>query len=444
MLKRLIFAAFVTLSVIAPVCAAQIVNVEYIHKSIEQKWGVTVPYNPALGDEKIVANMKYLLTAVDVANQMLGTTTNYGNDAQYATLVVADTVATDTAIDTLIKAQEPKFTITTTPDTDSFSFTTSAKGSFTIDWGDGTVQPITRSRATVQTYSHLYSTAATYKITIEGQATMYNISNPAISFKNNENIAELDGSLGKIFGTIGTGDTLATQPVFSDTFSGCTSLTKISSDLFSGISGTMQSMFSRTFYGCTNLTSIPSGLFASISGPAESLFGNTFEACISLKSIPNDLFSSISGAASRMFMSTFRDCTSLQHVPAGLFSSISGAENSLFDSTFDGCTSLETIPSGLFAGIDSTADMLFFETFKNCENLTGIPANLFGDMSGDLMTQTFYGTFSGCTALTGQSAKIGSQFLYQKWPDATATKTGNCYKDASGLTDWADIPDDWK
>ncbi|MBD5400282.1 hypothetical protein HDR61_00840, partial [bacterium] len=28
--------------------AAEMVNVEYIHLLIEQKWGITVPYNPAL------------------------------------------------------------------------------------------------------------------------------------------------------------------------------------------------------------------------------------------------------------------------------------------------------------------------------------------------------------------------------------------------------------
>ena len=92
---------------LAPVYAAQIVNVEYIHNAIAQKWDITVPYNKSLTNPRVAANMKYLLTTIDVANEMLNgeSTTEYGN-GEYATLVAADTIATDTAVDTLIQVVE--------------------------------------------------------------------------------------------------------------------------------------------------------------------------------------------------------------------------------------------------------------------------------------------------------------------------------------------------
>ena len=40
--------------------SAQIVNVEYIHKLIEQQHGITVPYNSELQNPRVAANMKYL------------------------------------------------------------------------------------------------------------------------------------------------------------------------------------------------------------------------------------------------------------------------------------------------------------------------------------------------------------------------------------------------
>ncbi|MBQ2844830.1 MAG: hypothetical protein IJE79_02340, partial [Alphaproteobacteria bacterium] len=109
--------------------AAQIANIEYVHKMIEHKWDITVPYNPALNDVKTIANMKYLLTAVDVANEILNgeKTTDYGN-GEFATLHAADTVATIQAVNTLVRKIDkgPEFTLTTTPDTNSFEFSISA------------------------------------------------------------------------------------------------------------------------------------------------------------------------------------------------------------------------------------------------------------------------------------------------------------------------------
>lgn len=50
-------------------CAAQVVNVEYVHSAINQKWNINVPYNPGLTNPRVAANMKYVLTAVDYDNK---------------------------------------------------------------------------------------------------------------------------------------------------------------------------------------------------------------------------------------------------------------------------------------------------------------------------------------------------------------------------------------
>ena len=395
--------------------SAQIANVEYVHKMIEQTWDITVPYNDALNSVKQIANMKYLLSTIDVANHMLNgsATTDYGN-GEFATLQVADTDTVNTAVETLIVGdgtteRNYKFFITTTPGTSSFSFSISAAGEFYVDWGDGTRNKITRTNTQILDYSHNYSTAGTYTIKIGGQATAYNTTTTitAISFQaRSYRIASIDGSLGAIFGTLADGS----QPRFYGTFSGASNMTgSIPENLFAGIFGApTELMFSDTFSDCSGLTSIPAGLFAGISGaPATSMFARTFSGCTGLTSIPAGLFAGISGApASRMFERTFEDCIDLTGaIPDGLFGNLTGAPASyMFQSTFSGCSGLTgAIPDGLFAGISGNpAANMFYSTFRDCSGLTGaIPNGLFAGISGNPAANMFQSTFSGCSGLTG-------------------------------------------
>ena len=114
--------------------SAQIVNVEYIHNAIANRWDITVPYNPALTNPRVAANMKYLLSAIDVANEMLnGEPTTYGT-GEYATSVAADTVATDTAVDELVKKTE-KYVFTMRYSSFEEGLNLYAAGTFYIDWG---------------------------------------------------------------------------------------------------------------------------------------------------------------------------------------------------------------------------------------------------------------------------------------------------------------------
>ena len=362
--------------------AAQIVNVDYVHKLIAQKWDISVPIRA--DNPMQVANMKYLLTAIDVANEILNgePTTNYGN-GEFATTQVADTTATNQAVETLIKKEiEYEFSITIDlyPKTNSdiigpeflteFNFNISASGEFTVDWGDGTVETIVKNNTTETNYSHNYVKADVYTIGLSGQATAYSAYPSAATIEfysssvddfyhkdaNAEKIVSIDGSLGAIFGTLADG----TQPRFAQTFYNAFNMTgSIPENLFAGISGApVMYMFAYTFYGCSGLTSIPDGLFAGISGaPASSMFSSTF---------------------------------------------------------------------------------------AYCSKLTSIPENLFGNISGTAQVYMFDSTFSDCTSLTGPSARINGKYLYEIWPNAASGYDYGPYHGCTGLSDYSSMPAAWR
>jgi hypothetical protein len=282
--------------------------------------------------------MKYLLTTIDVANQMQGNQTNYGT-GEFATEYAANTITVDTAIDTLIKimatppadSDEPEpgdeilvppyvFAIKTSA-INSFAINIAAKGTFTIDWGDGTVETYNQTSSYTKSYSHKYVDSEPQTIRLAGQATEYYSSyEPAtISFSSKGIISEIIGSLGKIFPTLADGS----QPSFYKTFSYASNVTRLPKKLFSGITGKpISNMFYQTFYNLYNLTEIPENLFGGLDGaPGSSMFYQTFYNCSSVKSLPNKLFGNLHGApAMYMFTGTFYNCTGLTgEIPLGFF-----------------------------------------------------------------------------------------------------------------------------
>ncbi len=408
---RRILVCFLLLLIAPFAHAAEMVNVEYIHSAITGRWGITLPYNSALDNPHVAANMKYLLTAIDRANEILNgeSITDYGNDAQYATLAAADTIATNKAVETLAQFN-PKFTITTTPDTKEFEFKMSAMGHFIVDWGDNTVNEIIRIDTTEETYSHEYKTAGKYTIGFGGHATGYT-DNSAISFAANQNVSGIAGSIGLIFSTIGDGTKKGQQSRFSGLFKQCTNLTgSIPENLFLGIKGPpVPRMFENIFSDCINLSgTIPEKLFAGIEGaPATFTFHGTFSNCSGLMgSIPENLFIGIKGPPqSNVFAGTFFACSGLSgSIPGDLFAGIKGQPaNSMFNGTFRGCRGISgVIPKRLFAGIEGTPiNAMFHDTFYDCTNLSGtIPAGLFAGIKGNPEPNMFHYTF-GFSGVTG-------------------------------------------
>ena len=386
--------------------AGEIVNVEYIHKYIKQKWNLDIPYSPKLGSVREAANMKYLLTLVDIANYKLNGeyTTHYGDDEKYATRAAADTVATIKAVDTLVK-ENIKYEFFFTPETTNkaYSFQISAAGKYYIDWGDGQKETIEKPAVGQQIISHTYADAAnTHEISLGGKATAYDDTVAAVSFDSasDRRINAVRGCLGCVFATLSDG----AQPLFMSTFAYNGNLKQIPADLFKGVKGEpIKNMFNFTFYN-SGLTEIPENLFAGIQGaPASSMFRGTFEDCTGLTSIPEKLFAGIQGApASSMFDDTFKGCSGLKSIPENLFAGITGAPvMNMFFGTFNGCNGLTSIPEKLFAGIQGApAERMFVNTFWGCSGLKEIPEKLFAGILGAPAGQMFWSTFSDCSELT--------------------------------------------
>jgi len=101
---RFLFGIFLSLFLPGSLFAGEIANVDFIHKYINQKHGLSISIaNPS--QQYWAANVKYMLCTVDVANEMLNgfASTNYCT-SPYATTVAVDRVTAIDGIDTLIQA----------------------------------------------------------------------------------------------------------------------------------------------------------------------------------------------------------------------------------------------------------------------------------------------------------------------------------------------------
>ena len=171
----------------------------------------------------------------------------------------------------------------------------------------------------------------------------------------------------------------------ANAFSGCSALKSIPENLFANCPKATD--FSFTFFGCKALTAIPEGLFAN--NPKVTIFQGTFSYCSALKSLPANLF------ANNRKVNSFR-------------------------LTFSGCSALESISEKLFA--NNTKVTNFSYTFKNCSALIGE---------------------SPYTMIDGQKVHIYERADYPEHfttPTSTYQAFGNC----TGLTDYAQIPTNWK
>ena len=398
MFRKILSVLFAMFMFLPMARGAEMVNVEYVHQYLNTRWGIDLPYSPELTNPRVAANMKYLLTVVDIANEFLNNeqTTDYGN-GEYATLAAADTIATNTAIDTLVHGP-----FSMTINASEFSIKIGAAGNFTIYWGDGEFETITDKPVGITTYTHTYDTGGRHTIELSGRATGYSESSTvaAISFYTNasnaQKISSISGSLGKIFPTLPDGS----QPRFYGTFWSASKLSYIPADLFAGISGApVENMFCNTFRQSA-ITSVPENLFGELTGDgAKNMFNMTFQNCTNLTTIEGPLFSGTLTPAESMFSSTFRG-SGITSIPANLFGTLNGdGAPDMFNRTFYNCANLTTIDGPLFSGTITPADSMFDRTFFNSA-LTEIPANLFGTLNGDGAPRMFSETFSNCANLT--------------------------------------------
>ncbi len=257
---------------------------------------------------------------------------------------------------------------------------------------------------------------------------------------------------------------------FDDTFRECKSITEIPEGLFDNCPEVTN--FYGAFWGCSGLTSIPKGLFDNNTKVTN--FENTFRSCTGLTSIPEGLFDKCNEVTT--FGYTFCDCAKLTgSIPVGLFDN--NTKVTEFDGVFKGCKSITEIPEGLF---DNCPEVTSFNwIFCGCTGITEIPAGLFdkctevtlfnsafentaiteiptGLFDNCTKVLAFAGTFSRCTALTGESpyttinvdGEDKKVHLYERslYPEHfTAPKYySKIYYNCTGLTDYGNIPTEWK
>ena len=255
---------------------------------------------------------------------------------------------------------------------------------------------------------------------------------------------------------------------------------QIPEDFFAGItwSPNMSRAFALTFCQTWAGGNIPENLFTEydengnyvrgIEGPpsAEMFSGTWMDSGAS--NLPAKLFAGIRGKpAAGMFASTFH-WNSVGDIPEGFFDGIEGEPaESMFSGTFsagDAWSSTTKIPKGLFAKISGpAAKNMFNGTFSNNKSLVDIGYDaatgtsghpIFGNITGDWVSGMFSNTFSNATKLASDSAKMtvitenedGStssaiKYLYEVF---TPSGDANTYNGATGLKDYANIPDNWK
>lgn len=126
-------------------------------------------------------------------------------------------------------------------------------------------------------------------------------------------------------------------------------------------------------------------------------------------------------------------------------SNVSGWDPATFCGAFMYCEALTTIPETLFDGITGDIDeYMFYNMFEGAERLSAIPNGLFDGLTGASQTGLFSYMFSDCYKLTGNSAKINGEYLYNRWPNATSAQVGGMYMNDTRLTDYVSIPSAWK
>lgn len=316
----------------------------------------------------------------------------------------------------------------------------------TVDWGDGTVEKVTSEFP-----SHEYATADFHTASVTGTVTEINSSElPSFSYQYITGVAQwgktgLKSMHRAFYGCLNlrfiAGDTegsFADVTTFEEAFYGCERLQTLPETLFSH--ARKATSFYGTFQECPLIPLIPERLFENTV--AADIFRYTFYGCTSVKEIPASLFANCTNATS--FYGTFQRCTGLTAIPGELFSNNTSVTS--FGYVFNGCTGIETLPENLFSSCRNATT--FTSAFSNCTSLKTVPTGIF-DMNKSV--RIWSSTFNNCTALTGESPYTEVDgvkvHLYERedYPDifATPTTTERCFANATGLSDYQDIPAKW-
>ena len=333
----------------------------------------------------------------------------------------------------------------------TWGFNPSSNGSYTVDWGDGTVE--------TDTNEHYYANAGDYVVQIDG-AYSVTFSYDSNTYDSGTYVKELlnIGSgityVASMFNNCSGLDTIVDGVRFPhsdyyDVFCNCTSLTSYPDGLFQidDGNGNYVTRCACAFYGCTSLTDI--GDILDGCGFNETTdFSFLFYGCTNLTYSRRD---------ARQFPPRagyiFYGCASLTESPLGksgvisdmqyafAYSGIQSAhfDNALtynnhvtLDNAFEGCTSLYEVrfaTGGLYVQSMTNA-------FMGCTSLSEVWNRGGIHLSGD--GRNFCsGAFRGCTSLS--SFDQLNTFISLGWDGHE-----QCFRDCTSLPEYNDLPSDWK
>lgn len=314
-----------------------------------------------------------------------------------------------------------------------------------VDWGDGNTEHVTSEKP-----NHFYdvSDATDFIVRISGAVTSLSSNDiKALSVTkvlqwgktglNSMNQAFYGNSL---LTSIPTDDNGAFSDVgsFSEAFGNCTNLTEIPSGIFRFCGNA--STFYRAFSGCKSLTVVPDNLFSGCSSADN--FGSAFSYCSSLQYIPENIFNGCTNVID--FGCLFENCTSLREIPERIF------WDCINVSSFRGLfwkASIETVPEKIFWNCEDVTS--FNRAFASCNSLIYVPVNVFDN---NRKVTDFEYAFSSCNNLGGESPYTiiaGIKYhLYERYkaPDyfVTPLNFGYCFSGSKNLSDYGDMPEEWK
>lgn len=257
-----------------------------------------------------------------------------------------------------------------------------------VDWGDGNTDDITTWNDAA--WTHTYSVAGTYTITITGtfERIYFNNGGDRLKILNIVNFGDVGWSsmLGAFYGctnlTVDSGATNGLEAAinFQNAWTNCTSLTSFPAI---DVSGTTRLDYA--WYGCSGLTSFPlidtsmvsnlqdawrgcTGLtsFPSLNTGAVTIFQDTWYGCTGLTSFPT-----LDTSAGTNFQNAWYNCTGLTSFPL-----IDVSATTRLDYAWQNCSGLTSFPLIDASGVSNFSHML-----RGCSSLASLPVG-FGDSMG--------------------------------------------------------------
>lgn len=228
---------------------------------------------------------------------------------------------------------------------------------------------------------------------------------------------------------------------FRNVFSKCSSLTYIPEDLFKYNVNVVD--FSYIFSDCISISSSIPAMLLGNSQHAKYFDYSFFNCENIIGTIPFDIFYLCSEALS--FEGCFMNCYSITgELSTNLFSLCRKAEN--FSKMFENCYSITSIKPGIFNNCINAIN--FSETFSGCTSLTSFPKYIFSNCT-KILDLSY--AFKGCLNMFEVSPRdmaFGNELpLYNRNINPGYTAVENyteCFNGCINLTDYADIPSDWR